>query len=106
MSAVQAAEEHARKHGASEIKRLHLRIGKLVAVVPETLEFVWDMVRQDTMAAEAELTWEEAPVECRCPKCEIAFSADGAVYRCPKCDEPSSEITSGRQLEIVSIEVE
>jgi len=105
-SAVDIAVESATKAGALAITRIRMRIGSLSGVVPSALEFAFECVVRETMAEGATFEYEIVPVRCRCPVCKTEFRPETAVYRCPNCGEISTELISGRELQVVDIEVE
>jgi hydrogenase nickel incorporation protein HypA/HybF len=72
--------EQAENQKVSRIHRITLRVGDQSGVVPEALEFAFEVVTRGTMAEEAELVLELS-------------SADPAEGR------------SGRELDVVAIEV-
>jgi hydrogenase nickel incorporation protein HypA/HybF len=90
---------------AVRVERVNLKIGKLSAVVPESLRFCFEIVSQDTPLAGAELAIEETPIVARCKDCDTRWTIDEPVFTCRRCDSGRLEILSGRELDIVSIEV-
>ena len=56
------------------IARINLRIGKLSAVVPESLRFCFEVATRGTAAEGADLSIEEVPVVARCTDCEGELS--------------------------------
>lgn len=102
--AVRLAVEAAQAAGALRITGLRLRVGKLSGAVPEAMEFAWDVVRRDTMAAAAWLKIEAVPAVGWCAACQAEFDCPDFFSECPRCHNPSSELRSGRELEIVSVE--
>lgn len=106
MQAIELAEEAARPEGAVRIVRLHLRVGALSGVVPESMAFAFEVVSAGTLAEDASFEWEEVPVRCRCPSGCGEFEAEGAVYCCPSCGTAAWEIVAGRELDISAIEIE
>lgn len=88
------------------VKRINLEVGKLAAVVPKSLQFCFEVVIKDTVLEGAELHIEEIPVWAECKKCGYSWMATEPVFICEKCDSGSVEITSGRELDITSIEVD
>ncbi|WLT40180.1 hydrogenase maturation nickel metallochaperone HypA [Synechocystis sp. B12] len=95
----------AEDHGASKIHRLTLRVGQQSGVVADALRFAFEVVRQNTMAAEARLEIEEIPVTCRCQHCHENFQPEDWIYRCPHCDQISQTVMDGKQLELASLEL-
>ena len=91
--------------GAAQVTRVNLKIGKLAAVVPESLRFCFDVAVKDTPLAGANLTIEEIPVVARCKDCNAQWTIDEPVFICKTCESGTLEILSGRELDIESIEV-
>jgi hydrogenase nickel incorporation protein HypA/HybF len=89
-----------------KIARINLKVGKLAAVVPQSLQFCFDIVSKETAAQGAELNIEEICVSARCKDCRHQWQIEAAVFYCPKCNSGSVEMLSGRELDIDSIELE
>jgi hydrogenase nickel incorporation protein HypA/HybF len=88
------------------IKRINLKIGRLSAIVAESLRFCFDVVAKDTLADGAELAIEEVTVNARCQDCGHQWNVDQPVFLCPACKSGHIELLSGRELNIESIEIE
>jgi hydrogenase nickel incorporation protein HypA/HybF len=99
------ALKRAADEGAYRIHRLTMRIGPLSGVVPEALEFAFDVLRRGTIAEGATLTVEHVPIICVCSICRIEFRPDDLFCECPRCHNPSAEVHQGRELELASLEV-
>ena len=91
--------------GAARVAAVNLKIGKLAAVVPESLRFCFDVAIKDTPLAGAKLVIEEVPVVARCQDCNARWTIDEPVFICQTCQSGSLDILSGRELDIESIEV-
>jgi hydrogenase nickel incorporation protein HypA/HybF len=104
-SALRLAAERARAAGASRINRMCLRIGALSGVVPESLEFAFETLRQDTLAAQAVLAIESVPAACWCGECRVEFESPDLLFECPRCGALASELRRGREMDLVSVEV-
>lgn len=102
--AVRLAEDSAQSAGASRIAGVRLRVGRLSGAVPEALRFAWDVVRQNTLAAEAWLEIELVAGACRCAACGIEFACDDFLSVCPQCQQPAGELIRGRELEVAAVE--
>ena len=87
------------------VERVNLKIGKLAAVVADSLRFCFDIVSKDTPLAGTELAIEETPVVARCKHCDASWTIAEPVFTCPTCQGGALEILSGRELDIVSIEI-
>ncbi len=99
------AFKRAAEEGAGRIHRLTMRIGPLSGVVPEALEFAFDVLRRGTIAEQATLTVDRVPIICFCSTCRLEFKPDDLFCECPSCHAPSAEVHQGRELELASLEV-
>jgi hydrogenase nickel incorporation protein HypA/HybF len=91
--------------GAVRVEKINLKIGKLAAVVPESLRFCFDIAVKDTPLDGARLAIEEMPVVARCNDCQTQWIINSPAFKCENCDSGSLEILSGRELDIESIEI-
>jgi hydrogenase nickel incorporation protein HypA/HybF len=98
--------EQAETARANKITRINLTIGELAGVVDECVEFYFEIISKDTIAAEAELVFKRPPISLRCRNCGKTFASDNLNLICPECREPNVDIISGRECYIESIEVE
>ena len=90
----------------SKVRKVNLQVGKLSAIVPDSLRFCFDLVVKDTPLDGAELDIEELPVVARCKDCDIEWTVTEAVFTCTQCQGGNIDILSGRELDITSIEIE
>lgn len=91
--------------GEARVAAVNLKIGKLAAVVPESLRFCFDVAVKGTPLATAKLVIEEVPVVASCKDCHAQWTINEPVFICKTCESGSLEILSGRELDIESIEV-
>lgn len=99
------AIDQAQQHGATQIHRLKLRVGQQSGVEPDALAFAFEVVAQNTIAAQGVLEIETVPVRCHCAHCQREFQPDDWVYRCPQCGNLSPTVVDGKQLELASLEM-
>ena len=90
----------------ARVARVNLSIGKLAAVIPDSLRFCFGMAARDTPLAGAELIIEEIPVRIRCQDCHATRTVAKPVFQCQKCGSDSVTVISGQELDIRSIEIE
>ncbi len=91
--------------GNVRVARVNLKVGKLAAVVPESLRFCFSVASKDTPLDGAELNIAELPVVARCKQCNSKWTITNPVFKCGTCNSGSLEILSGRELDIESIEI-
>ena len=90
----------------ARVERVNLRVGKLSAIVSESLRFCFDVAAKDTAVDGAVLNIEEVPVQARCNDCAHEWVIDKPFFKCPACKSGSVAMLSGKELDIVSIEIE
>lgn len=90
----------------ARVKRVNLQVGKLSAIVTESLRFCFDLVVKETPLEGAELAVEEMPVVARCKECQTQWTVSEPVFTCKNCGSGNIDILSGRELDIKSIEIE
>ncbi len=100
------ALDSAKKANATKIHKINVVVGELSGAVDESMIFYFSFLRQNTIAAEAELVFTHKPAVLHCRKCELDFTPEKMDFRCPKCKEPQVEIVGGRELYIESLEAE
>lgn len=105
-SAIQIAEDEAKAAGAKKVHRLRFRIGKLSGVVPEALEFAFDVARRGTMLEEASIDIELTTPVAQCKRCGHRFECDDWNLICPKCGNEGCKIVEGLDVQLVEVEVE
>jgi hydrogenase nickel incorporation protein HypA/HybF len=76
-------------------------------VVKEALLSAFELAREGTALDRAELVIEDAPLVGWCARCAAPRALPAAwELCCPTCGEPTTEIVSGRELEVVALEIE
>jgi hydrogenase nickel incorporation protein HypA/HybF len=105
LSLLDLVEEEAASRGC-RVAAIHLRLGPLAGVVREALNSAYELAREGTPMAETELVIEEVPVVVACPACSTERTPISTFeLRCPDCGTPTPEIVSGRELEVVALEI-
>lgn len=93
--------------GAPAVRSVCVRVGALAGLDPEALRFAYQFAAADTLLAAATLTIEHVPVQVACPACgQITTLVDLTRFRCATCGAPAGEIRQGRELALVSLEVD
>ncbi|MFD3441207.1 hydrogenase maturation nickel metallochaperone HypA [Streptomyces sp. NPDC058685] len=87
------------------VASLTLRIGELVAVVPEALDFSFGLAADGTLLAGARLVIETVDGEAHCDGCgRDTPTGMPPVLWCGDCERPLT-LVAGRELEIVRVVV-
>ena len=89
----------------ARVKKVNLKIGRLAAVVPASLRFCFEVITKETPFSGAQLHISEVPVVVRCRTCNAQWQVEGPDFTCKTCPEGPVDIVSGREIEIISLEV-
>jgi len=101
------AAEEAERHGGGRVVAVRVRLGPLSGVDADALRSAYDLAREGTALAAAELCVEAVPLVTYCPGC-AAERAPPSVRQlcCPVCGTPTPQVVRGRELEVFALEVE
>ena len=100
------ALDEAKAVQANRISKINLVIGELSGVVRDSVEFYFDFLRKDSLAAAATLEFTMIPAQLKCRDCRTEFNPQDSLWICPKCKSTNIDLLSGRDCYIESIEVE
>ncbi|CAJ60482.1 MULTISPECIES: hydrogenase maturation nickel metallochaperone HypA [Frankia] len=99
----------ARHAAGRRVTRVHLRVGALRQVVPDTLVYCWGLAHADAVGAEAlagsELVVESVPAGVRCRPCGAYSELAVPVLRCAACGTADVVLVSGEEFLVTSFEV-
>jgi hydrogenase nickel incorporation protein HypA/HybF len=88
-----------------QVETVNVRVGKLTAVIPESLRFCFNVASRDTRLAGARLEIAEVPIQAECQDCKNSLTIEGLPFVCDKCGSGHLEILTGRELVVASIQV-
>jgi hydrogenase nickel incorporation protein HypA/HybF len=107
LSVSAAVVDTAIRHAAGrKVTSVHLRVGALRQVVPDSLAFYFEIVARDTLCEGAVLEQELIAARLRCETCETEWEADAPAFRCPGCAGGDVTVVCGEELEVETIDVE
>jgi hydrogenase nickel incorporation protein HypA/HybF len=99
---VTIATQHAQGH---KIKRITLEIGKLSAIMPDAIEFCFDVCSRETLLEDAILEIIEIPGRGQCRKCGNKIALDEPFGIC-ECGSIELDLIAGQELKIKEMEIE
>jgi hydrogenase nickel incorporation protein HypA/HybF len=106
-SLVEAATKAATEAKATQVQAVHLRLGMLSGVVKDALLFSYEVATKGTLLEGSKLVVEELPVIVYCAACETeTILPDIQRFRCSVCNVPTGDIRQGKELELVSLEID
>jgi len=107
MSIVEMAEEESVQRGGARIEAIHLKLGALAGVVKSALLASYELACEGTPLRGSKLVIEEVPIIGYCPNCHAPRVLESAQwFACPECQSPVSDVTQGRELEVVALEIQ
>ncbi len=105
-SLVELAACHAANHGAERVTRINIRLGQLCGIA-RALHFCFGPATRGTLCEGAELHITEVPLTAQCDACGgVKTPRTPFNLRCPDCGGPVRKVLSGREMELVSIELD
>jgi hydrogenase nickel incorporation protein HypA/HybF len=103
-SLLEAVDHEARKRGAHQVHRLHVRVGELSGVEIPLLTAAYETFRCRTLCQDADLRVVAVEAEWSCPSCGRRF-ASGEMLHCSDCALPA-RLTQGDEIVLDRIELE
>jgi hydrogenase nickel incorporation protein HypA/HybF len=100
-SVVDAVCEHAAGRRVHSVK---VEVGALCAVVPDSMQFCFELATEGTVADGARLDLDLRPGAAHCRSCGKDFELHDLIVLCP-CGCADVEVLTGRELRILSMEV-
>lgn len=88
---------------APRVLQVRLRVGELSGIVPQALEFAYDVAAQGTPLEDAALVIERSPIVIACPACGPQQLPGAQDFRCPSCQQPCGDVIGGKELEILDL---
>src|SRR5512143_3968835 len=106
-SILEIVDEQCREKGCTTVQAITVRLGKATGVMPESLQFAFDALKEPTVAKDATMTIEIVQVGGRCNACKNEFDVPEAqyIFACPLCGSKEFEISRGREMEISEMEM-
>ncbi len=107
LSILDVASEEAQRQGSVRVVGIHLKLGPLSGVVKEALVSAYELAREGSPFAETQLVIEEVPVLVHCPVCRTTRPVVSVQQLCcAECGTPSHDVVSGRDLQVVAMEIQ
>lgn len=88
------------------VRKVLVRIGAMAGVIPDSLTFCFSAVIHHTPLAQAVMEIEHVPFTITCHSCNQTSTAEPGIALCPACGSLDTDITSGTELQVVSIDVD
>ncbi len=99
------ADNVERRAGGRRVERVLVRIGHLRQVVPDSLQFSWELLVDGTDLDGCTLEIEHVPAVVACRSCAQLTTLDLPVLACSACGSLDVELRSGEEFPIVAMDV-
>ena len=107
LSLADAVVRIARRHAAGRpVAKVEVQVGHLRQVVPQSLEFAFELLAAGTELDGAELVLDEVPAAGRCRLCGTESELAGFPLRCDACGGLDLELLRGEELLVDALELE
>jgi hydrogenase nickel incorporation protein HypA/HybF len=94
------------RRGLKSVATIALRVGALTDVVPEALEFGFEILTRETLLNGTKLRIELVPCQGHCRDCGRNFEVREFVFVCPHCQGSGIDLTKGTELDIAYLEID
>lgn len=106
-SIVEVVEQRASACAAARVKGVRLQVGEASGIAADSLAFSFEMLAGfSPLLAGARLTIDHVPHRAYCRHCAREFAVYHFVPQCPDCETWSAEVVSGKELQILDMEIE
>ncbi|HTC68088.1 MAG TPA: hydrogenase maturation nickel metallochaperone HypA [Acidothermaceae bacterium] len=95
-----------RRAGGRSVEAIHLRIGQLRQIVPDTLEYCWSMVTTSTELEGSRLEIDYVRARIRCRTCGAVHELDEyPILLCTTCEGADVEILAGEEFLVTALDL-
>lgn len=100
------AEIVGRRAADRRVETIHLRIGQLRQIVPDTLVYCWSMLSADTELDGSELDVERVAARIACATCgSTAEVGDIPLFMCDTCGGVDVSVIAGEEFLITALDL-
>jgi hydrogenase nickel incorporation protein HypA/HybF len=99
------ADITARRAEGRPVATIHLTVGQLRQVVPDSLLFCWMMVTEGTELEGSVLDLDPVAARLRCRACDIDFAMPWPpAFACPSCGGLNVAVVAGEEFEVTALD--
>lgn len=99
------ALSHAEQNGADQVTAINLVIGDFSNLLPDCIQYYWEIIAEGTICKKAELHFDRRPAVFRCDDCRHEYIINGEMTGCPNCQSSNVALISGNEFWVDSIEI-
>jgi hydrogenase nickel incorporation protein HypA/HybF len=95
-----------RRHAdGREVRAVHLQVGQLRQIVPDTLVYCWSLVNEGTPLEATVLEVESIPAAIRCKPCDHTQTLHELLLVCESCGGSDVEVVAGEEFLITTLDL-
>ncbi|MGH8962340.1 MAG: hydrogenase maturation nickel metallochaperone HypA [Jatrophihabitantaceae bacterium] len=95
-----------RRAGERRVETIHVRIGQLRQVVPDTLSYCWGLVSTESELDGSVLEVQTVPARIRCQDCEQTSElGELPLFVCGHCRSVAVSVVAGEEFMITALDV-
>ena len=87
------------------VSTVRLQVGRLSGVVPDAMQFCYELVTAGTPLAGSTLEIDQTPGRAHCRTCGNDVELTDLILLCP-CGSADVELTAGKELQVISVQLE
>lgn len=88
------------------VTTIHMQVGQLRQIVPETLSYCWGLVSESTGLAGSRLDIDHVPVSLACRSCSAESTVkEVLVLTCASCGSGDVQVLTGEEFMVTSIDL-
>ncbi len=107
MNLLGTIQQYAIENNVSKVNEVTIRIGKLQAIVPDSLLFMYDQIKSEFPSAKnSVLKMEFIDIKTKCQICNKEFIMDRLNLICPNDSSHYLEIIEGNELIVESMDID
>lgn len=97
----------AQRADARAVTAIDLVVGDLASIVDDSVQFYFDILSRETMAAGATLHFQREPAIAACADCGAQTPVRPPLpAHCPACRSQRIQVIGGRDFRVASIDIE
>ena len=105
LNLIEAVQQRLESEPAARVAAIHVRVGELSGVSTDALDFAFQCLSAGTPLQSAKLVFDLIPLTMVCEACGRTSPVEDLVFRCPACGSEKTRISSGRELEVRTLEL-
>jgi len=105
LNLIEAVERRLQAQTDARVAVIHVRVGELAGVSTEALDFAFQCLSAGTRVQGARLVFEVVPLMLVCDACGVTSRVVDLVFRCPACGSEKTRVSTGRELEVRTLEL-